>query len=92
MPHINEQWEQLKSVAREMIQDAALLAITEYRQAYPKDPAVSSPHLPEAIAARVIGKLDDLFYTAAKMLREQEEAARATEAKKSEKKKRGGLA
>lgn len=88
MAQISEHWESLKSVAREMIQDAALLAIAEYRQAYPKDATVSSPHLPEAITARVIGKLDDLFYQASKMLREQEAAEKAAIEEKVAKKKK----
>ena len=79
MASINDHWERLKLVAREMVKDAATLAIAEYRQAYPKDMGASSPHLPEAITARVIVKLDELFYSAAKLLREQEEADKAVE-------------
>lgn len=72
MKHLNEQWDSLRTIAVEMVRDATSIALTEYRSAYPQDNTVRSPHLPEAITARVMGVLDDLFYSASRILREEE--------------------
>jgi hypothetical protein len=74
--HIGEWDEKAQLAMKCLITETVGICIDDYRRVYPSHAAVSSPHLPEAIATAVMRVVDDTIYAIEKEARDMEEAKR----------------